>query len=453
LQETGDSPGLDIEGRARQVLGLTDYEREPRALAFRAWQQWRAENFAPRVPYTGAFLLPMGRIDDLDRIRKSVAQVIARHEALRSRLGLENGVPILLPASPAPLDCVRVTAAELNTYRQGGPAPTLAGFFAPPIELMEQPGFRARAYADEDGNLTLAILMHHYFGDAWSSQILRRELEGIFAGQTLPPVESQYSDYALFQRRGLDKSLTRHLTYWHGYLRDAPPSRLPYDVEHAGGDMLGRVRFLLEGEVLKKLSLISRQERISLGVFCFAAFQLALARWCGVREIVSGVIIANRIRPQFRGTIGYLTSAIALRSAFTTDTSFKAILPILAKDLYNGIAYQDLSLEHYDEIFSPPGPFCVPRFNFTPRQEGFMAGGKEPPLPVITGIEKMADVRKNSAYPDLHLLLLEYPDGLAGRFIHGKRLSFDRIAALIGLYKDNLKSLAADPGQALGAFL
>jgi hypothetical protein len=397
------------------------------------------------VPYPASFLLPLGHKPDLGPLTAAVAALMARHEALRSKLAVENDIAILLPAVSEPdLGCAPIAKAEIAAHREGRPAPTLAEFFTAPIELYEQAGFRAKAFRDEDGDVTLAILMHHYYGDAWSSQIIRRELMALHAdpAAALPPV-AQYSDYGLFQRRALDKVLTRQLTFWHRTLRDAQAARLPYDSD---GDpaMLGRAFFLVEEEVMQRLNALAKTQRVSLGLVCFAGLQIALASWCGQSGMVSGLIAANRIRPQFHGTIGSLLSIIPVASTITPEASFRAFLMTFARTVFDGIGNQDISVDNYNEIFRTPAPLGEPRFNFVPRQENFFVGAGDQ-TPSVTGVQPASDIRRNSAYTDLHLLMLEYPKGLLGRVNHSKRLSPAAIAAMVESYQAMLRRIAADP--------
>src|ERR1700742_4403860 len=150
------------EERARRLLKLRDVEREPRALPIRNDWLWRAEHFAPRVPYSGTFVLPLGYKPDFPAVAGAVAALIARHEALHSKLTLENDIPLLLPAQPD-IDFGRasVPKSEIAAQRDGRPAPTLSAFFTTSIELYEQGGFRAKAFVDEDDQAHLAIQMHH----------------------------------------------------------------------------------------------------------------------------------------------------------------------------------------------------------------------------------------------------------------------------------------------------
>ena len=443
-----------VEDRARDLLKLRDVEREPRALPMRNDWLWRAEHFAPRVPYTGSFLLPLGRKPDLAAIAASIAALIARHEALRSKLAVENDIPILVPVRSEPdLACVPVSKSDITAQREGRPATALAPFFTAPIELLEQPGFRAQAFMDEDGEVSLGILMHHYYGDAWSSQIVRREIAAFHAAQLgqqaapLPPV-AQYSEYGLFQRRALEKSLPRQLRYWHRTLRDASAACLPYDSPVGDSPseepMLGRAFFLVEEDVMRRLDELARAQRVSLGLVCFAALQIALARWCGQAGMVTGLIAANRIRPQFQGTVGSLLSIIQVASTISAAIPFRAFLMGFAKSVFDGIAHQDISVDNYNEIFLPSQPLGVPRFNFVPRQENFFVGAGDQ-TPAISGVQQSSDIRRNSAYTDLHFLMLEYPKGLFGRVVFAKTLSFATIKAMIELYQAILKRIAADP--------
>ena len=66
-------------------------------------------------------------------------------------------------------------------------------------------------------------------------------------------------------------------------------------------------------------------------------------------------------------------------------------------------------------------------------------------------MQPASDIKRNSAYTDLHVLMLEYPKGLLVRINHGKRLSFATITRLIESWQGVLKHIAADPDTRLGA--
>ena len=209
--------------------------------------------------------------------------------------------------------------------------------------------------------------------------------------------------------------------------------------------MLGRAYFLVEEEVMRKLDDLARAQRVSSGLICFAAMQIALARWCGQTEMVTGLIAANRIRPQFQGTVGSLLSIIPVASRVPAAAiPFRNFLMGFARTVFDGIAHQDISVDNYNDIFQLPQPFGVPRFNFVPRQENFFVGAGDQ-TPAVSGVQAFPDMKRNSAYTDLHILMLEYPKGLLGRVAFAKTLSFTTIKTMVDMYQAILRRIATDP--------
>ena len=133
-------PIAAIENRARAILGLEDLERQPYALPVRVEHLWRAENFAPRVPHTASLLLPFGRAPDLHRLGQSIAAIVARHEALHSRLAVEKGRATLVPQNTTAkeLPLVGASQTDIATYQEKKPDSPLTSFFATPIDLFDQ---------------------------------------------------------------------------------------------------------------------------------------------------------------------------------------------------------------------------------------------------------------------------------------------------------------------------
>ena len=174
---------MPMENRAREILGLDQPEQDRQFLSMRIENLWRAEGFAPVVPFSGSIFVPLGPSVDLGILRDSLLTVMRRHDVLHSRLALSGNRPIQLveEVKEPDLDIVDVPRAVIQAHREGGAPSALTEFVDAPINLLTEPGFRCRLFRDEDGNITLGILLHHYFGDGWSSQILRREISAVYS--------------------------------------------------------------------------------------------------------------------------------------------------------------------------------------------------------------------------------------------------------------------------------
>ena len=46
----------------------------------------------------------------------------------------------------------------------------------------------------------VAVVMHHIITDKWSMNILREEWSSLYRGNDLPPLDFQYTDFAIDQR-------------------------------------------------------------------------------------------------------------------------------------------------------------------------------------------------------------------------------------------------------------
>src|ERR1700733_8754371 len=79
-----------LKDRARKMLGLDGLEALPTALVTRAEQLWRLDGFAANVPFTNPMFVPMGPVADIGMLYEAVATVVRRHDALRTRLAVQN---------------------------------------------------------------------------------------------------------------------------------------------------------------------------------------------------------------------------------------------------------------------------------------------------------------------------------------------------------------------------
>ena len=77
----------------------------------------------------------------------------------------------------------------------------------------------------------LLLTLHHIVSDGWSTAILVRELQMLYAAfhegkpSPLPELAIQYADYAIWQREWLQgETLQEHLAYWTNQLAGVPPT-------------------------------------------------------------------------------------------------------------------------------------------------------------------------------------------------------------------------------------
>jgi hypothetical protein len=428
-----DEGGLsdEIRTRVRAVLGLEDMERFPTALPPRAEHLWRKDHFAGDIPFTNPMFVPVGPGADPGLLHKSIAFVVARHQALRTRLTLVDGRPIQIAEDWArsEIEITDISRHELVEDRPDAPENPVNRFTKEAMDLYAQDTFRCRAFRDENGDVTLGFLAHGYFSDAWSSQVLLKDFRLAYqafkdSGTPWLAPARQYIDYAQSQRRSLAKDLPGHLGYWQKRLRAMPPLRLPYDyhgdhdgAHHKQTGKRGRSYFFIRQEFVERLAAVSAAAHVSLTLVLLAAFQLSLARWSGQRDILSAAYTADRVRPEFQNTIGFLVTNMPVLASLDPDQSFLSFLAGFAKDFYGSYVHRELSCEVYEAIFAPPQPFCPAVFNFVPLERRFSAS-ELLSLPAFEGTLRGPDGARPAIYRDLYLGLAQYPNGLLGKLFY-----------------------------------
>jgi hypothetical protein len=454
------SPGLEpqIENRAREILGLNDLDVVPNALAVRAEQLWRLDHFAASVPFTNPMFVPMGHSPDTGKLYETVAMVVDRHEALRTRLTLRRGraVQIVEGWKSSGIEMVDIRQSDLTEDRPGRTSP-ISEFAQIAMDLYAQDAFHCRAFRDENGNITLGFLAHGFFSDAWSSQLLFREIRAVYAAlrdrrdAILNPA-LQYNDYAQAQRRSLDRNLASHLGYWHRKMRDMPLVQLPYDHQRTEGRR-GRSYFFIDQAVVAPLVAISHANRVSLTLVLLAAYQLTIARWSGQADILSAAYTADRVRPEFQNTIGFLVANMPVRSRIDRAVDFRSFLLELAKEFYGSYAHRELSCELYEAIFAPQKPFCATVFNFVPLQKNFFDSELHS-VPSFDDTLVASEASKPAIYREIYLGLAQYPNGILGKlFYSADRFTPEGMEKFILHFKAVSRAIARDPGTAVGALV
>ncbi|MFK0259692.1 amino acid adenylation domain-containing protein, partial [Streptomyces sp. NPDC090445] len=234
----GLAEALTGAGHARPAL--TVHERpEAVPLSFAQRRLW----FLHRMDGTAAtYHIPLALqlTGTLDRsaLDEALADVVARHESLRTAFPEVDGVPcqrVLDPAEARP-------RARLTEVSQAELPERLAESARQPFDLAAEPPLRAELFAVAPDEHVLLLVMHHIAGDGWSTGPLARDLAEAYAArcegraphrQALPV---QYADYTLWQRDLLGDAadprsrFAEQLDYWKRQLSDLPELlRLPAD--------------------------------------------------------------------------------------------------------------------------------------------------------------------------------------------------------------------------------
>jgi amino acid adenylation domain-containing protein len=330
--------------------------REPRGgalpLSFAQERLWFLDRLAPgSALYNLPLVLHLSGPLRVQALATALDSVVSRHEALRTVFAEVDGAPVqtVEPFVPRGLSVVDVTGLP-------GEASWIAAEEAVrPFDLRSGPLLRALLLRLGPQEHRLLLNQHHVVSDAWSMDVLLRDLAALYAGEPLPELPVQYPDFAVWQKRRLTpEALAGRLAPWRERLAGAPAALdLPADRPRpAVQTFRGEVerRSLVPIEALERLG---RRNGATPFMVYLAAFLVLLKRLTGEADLVVGTPAANRERPEVQGLIGFFVNTLALRVGLSGDPAFPRLLSRVREASLAAWAEQEVPFEKIVEALAP----------------------------------------------------------------------------------------------------
>ncbi|MFI2345841.1 amino acid adenylation domain-containing protein [Streptomyces sp. NPDC019443] len=302
---------------------------------------------------------------DIDAWTAALADVTARHEALRTVFAARDGQAFqrVLPAEQARpvVEIVRATEGEVpgivdaETNR--------------PFDLAEELPLRATIVEVAPDDHVVILLLHHITTDEWSDRPFLRDLatayEARLANGTAPhrePLPVQYADYALWQQRLLgdptetDSLAARQLDYWHSTLTGAPEElELPTDRPRPARPAFSGAELDIDfdADVHEGLKRLARETGASMFMVVHAAVAALLHRMGAGTDIPLGSPIAGRSDEALDDLVGFFVNTLVLRTDLSGDPSFTELLARVRETDLAAFSHADVPFESVVEKLNP----------------------------------------------------------------------------------------------------
>src|SRR5713226_5765065 len=156
----------------------------------------------------------------VEALERSLAEVVRRHEVLRTRFETRDGSPVQVIE---PDIRFRIDRVDLRGQPDNEPLARAMAVeeAARPFDLTRAPLLRCSLLQLDDQDYVLLLTMHHSISDGWSMSVLVREMNTLYRAflrgepSPLPELPIQYADYAVWQRQWVQgKILEKQLDYW-----------------------------------------------------------------------------------------------------------------------------------------------------------------------------------------------------------------------------------------------
>ncbi|MDI1463737.1 amino acid adenylation domain-containing protein [Catellatospora sp. KI3] len=390
----------------------------------------------------------------VDLLARSVRELFARHEALRTVFGSVDGAPVQriraelpveLAAEPLPAGLDLDAALRAETAR--------------PFALEQGPLVRVRLFAVGAAEHVFVLTVHHSVCDGWSMSIVLDELLELYraanagTAPALAPLPLQYADFAAWEARPQrQEELAAGLDYWRDTLRGAVPVlELPLDRPRPASQSFrgARHRFSLPAAVWPRVRDLAREERATPFMVLLAGFAALLSRYSSHREVSVMTPVGNRPRVEFETMVGFFNNSIALRVDTSGAPTFRELVGRVRETTQAGIARGDVPFDRVVEAVDP-----VRDLSHTPIAQVLFALREDPALTVDLGDVRATTVDHHNGTSQFELELQVWPgpdDVLSGYLEYATDL-FDAATAerTIAHLGNLLDDLTAAPDTRIG---
>ncbi|MGN6554325.1 MAG: non-ribosomal peptide synthetase, partial [Verrucomicrobiota bacterium] len=391
---------------------------------------------------------------DLSAFREALNEVQRRHETLRTTFSSVEGRPVEVISSSQALP---LTFEDLSTRTDpdSHARQRIHESARLPFDLQQGPLFRVHVFRLSELEHIVLFNLHHIIADAWSFEILRREITALYTpgepskpAAELPALPIQYLDYAHWQRNEIARTAPEEIAFWKDYLSgELPDSELPTDAPAAPGSALDGASepITFSPEITIALKQLARQESATPFIVLLAAFKALLHRLTGQNDFIVGTPISGRDQIETESLIGLFVNTIAVRTRIENNPTFIQLLASVRESSFQAFAHHQMPFDEVVKALQPERSL-----------------GKNPLFQVIMALHggypaqwtlgdlraSILEVETSTAKFDWTFLLEQTDDGIKGRLEYRTdRFEPAAIQRFLQQFRLVVDSIVADPAR------
>ncbi|MFI6904761.1 amino acid adenylation domain-containing protein [Nonomuraea sp. NPDC050394] len=366
----------------------------------------------PSATYNMPFALRLNGMPDELALRRALADVVARHDILRTVIASAGDEPYQRVEAGWRGDLVVEDLAQPQVEAR------VRAAVARPYDLEKEPPWGVWLFRVDGGAPVLLFVLHHALADQWSFQVLARDLHVAYRARRAGGAPwwaaraAQYGEYARWQRERLgDKrdagSLTaREIAHWRQAL-DGLPGHIPLPADRSGdGDEGADVGFVLPPATAAALRTLARQSKASPFMVLQAAVAALLHRLGAGDDIPLGVAVSGRDEPRWDDLIGLLVNSTVLRADLSGRPTLRELLARVRERGLRAYGHHVLPFDRLVDGLNPArSPGHNPLFQVMTVYE--KADGRRLPLDDLLG--QVIPIPAESAKFDLTFAFADHP--------------------------------------------
>lgn len=268
-------------------------------------------------------------------LQEALDDVAARHEILRTVVVRDAEPPYQQVHRPSPVPLrVRVLPDVEDRSRDAYAQELLIEAEQSSLNVEDLPLLRADLSTFDDRDSVLTVISHHTVADAWSMQLIIRDLAECYTARaagrvpTLPPVR-QYREFTAREQSIAASPMAREArAYWRQKLQGARFFELPVDrpLLEPLSSPYNSDHFIIDADVMAAVSAIAKNTHATIFMVLLAAFDVLTYQITGTTDPVIRNITAGRGERQFQDTVGVTLNFVPLRTDISNCGSFREIV-------------------------------------------------------------------------------------------------------------------------------
>jgi hypothetical protein len=283
---------------------------------------------------------------DIRLLARSVNEVVRRHDCLRTRIVMTDGILEQHVDEPMELDLEVIDLVDLaQDDRETQAKRFLREFAMAGSDLAVASPIAVALIQMSMQEYLLAWAVHHIVADGFTHGLALDEVWTVYSellqGRQphLARTPVRYLDYALWQHATHHDWLQKHERYWKDRIARAAPVQWPSRVAN---DERADAWFEVVGLTpLADLCRVARSARTTPAMVMLTVYAAIIASWCGQRLFTIPVNVAGRHLPEHEHAAGYFAQFLYVGVEITGSETFLELLSKVSGEFCGALMHQD----------------------------------------------------------------------------------------------------------------
>ena len=260
---------------------------------------------------------------DRSKMERIFQTLIDRHEGLRSSFHQIDGktVQCIHENVPFQLSYFQVPEPRVNS---------VIDQFVQPFNLNEAPLFRVGLIEVDAETHIMVLDIHHLIADGLSLEILSKEFQSLYQGDSLPEIHLRYVDYAEWRLSdSYQEKLEKQEAYWKSVLTERIDplemliqDEVPFEEEETGE----KLTFYLGKNRTLRMKEICENHGVTPALFLLSIYSILLSKVSGQEDLIVGIPIAGREQLELESIVGMFAKVLPLRLYPKGELAFEEYL-------------------------------------------------------------------------------------------------------------------------------